>query len=328
VPRIKDVPSLQGEPADGTLALVKNALDDITARLLDSYAEVGVINHIDGINLPDKQTIEEITNKLLQLLFPGYLERLTISGGMLEQQVRVHLEEVFITLKREIAKSIEYSPPVVEGALTAPLEITHAFLSRIPEVREILVTDVEAAFDGDPAASGMDEIILAYPCIEAIAVQRLAHELHKLHVALIPRMMTEWAHARTGIDIHPGARIGTHFFIDHGTGVVIGETCEIGNRVKMYHGVTLGARSTSGGQQLRGAKRHPTIEDDVTIYPGATILGGETVIGAGSTIGGNVFLLHSVAPKSLVYYEEGAVLIKHKHGEGAGDKASDSAYVI
>ncbi|HBU59778.1 MAG TPA: serine acetyltransferase, partial [Verrucomicrobiales bacterium] len=176
-------------------------------------------------------------------------------------------------------------------------------LSQLPALREILTTDVDAAFDGDPAAKSKEEIIVSYPFIEAISVQRMAHVLYKFEIALLPRIMTEWAHARTGMDLHPGAKIGDHFFIDHGTGCVIGETCEIGNHVKLYHGVTIGARSTSEGQQLAGVKRHPTIEDHVTIYPGATILGGETIIGAHSTIGGNVFIMDSVSPHSLVIYD-------------------------
>jgi serine O-acetyltransferase len=181
--------------------------------------------------------------------------------------------------------------------------LTLEFLADLPKVRELLKTDVEAAYDGDPAARSHEEVIVAYPFVEAIAVQRLAHQLYLKKVALIPRIMTEWAHARTGMDLHPGARIGSHFFVDHCTGTVVGETCEIGKHVKMYHGVTLGAKSTSGGQELRGKKRHPTIEDHVTIYPGATILGGETIIGAGSTVGGNVFLTTSVPPNSLVTFE-------------------------
>ena len=162
---------------------------------------------------------------------------------------------------------------------------------------------MQAAFDGDPAASSKDEVLVAYPFVEAIAVQRLAHQLFLKEVPLIPRIMAEWAHARTGMELHPGAKIGPYFFVDHCTGTVVGETCVIGNHVKMYHGVTLGAKSTAGGQQLRGKKRHPTIEDRVTIYPGATILGGDTVIGAGSTIGGNVFIMESVQPNSLVIYD-------------------------
>jgi serine O-acetyltransferase len=167
----------------------------------------------------------------------------------------------------------------------------------------VLQTDVEAAFDGDPAAASKEEIIVSYPFVEAISVQRLAHELYLKNIALIPRIMSEWAHSRTGMDLHPGAKIGSHFFVDHCTGTVVGETAIIGNHVKMYHGTTLGAKSTAGGQLLKGKKRHPTIEDHVTIYPGATILGGETIIGAGSTIGGNVFIMDSVQPNSLVIYD-------------------------
>jgi serine O-acetyltransferase len=182
----------------------------------------------------------------------------------------------------------------------------------LPKIRELLQTDAQAAWEGDPAALSKEEVIVAYPFLEAIAVQRCAHELYKQKIALIPRIMTEWAHSRTGIDIHPGAKIGSHFFIDHGTGCVIGETCEIGNHVKMYQGVSLVARSLSAGQQLRGVKRHPTVEDNVTIYAGATIIGGETVIGQGSTIGANVFLLQSVPANSLAIYEEVNVKISAK----------------
>ncbi len=192
------------------------------------------------------------------------------------------------------------------------------FLAGLPAVRQVLQTDAEAAYNGDPAALSREEVIVAYPFMEAIAVQRLAHELFKREVALIPRIMTEWAHARTGMDLHPGARIGPYFFVDHCTGTVIGETCIIGKNVKVYHGVTLGAKSTAGGQQLRGTKRHPTIEDGVTIYPGATILGGDTVIGEGSTIGGNVFLTSSVPPHSLVVFEGVTVKVLDKRQRDGG----------
>ena len=294
--------------------MTKN-LNELTADLIESYEKIGAINHTNGVNLPDKQTVAGITRLLLQLLFPGYFENLGVGGGNSKKQVEATLTAVAQQLQSEVLKSLNYSPPANGGGddlSKMAHELTCKFLSKLPQVREVLVTDVEAAYDGDPAATGPDEIILAYPGLEAIAVQRLAHELHELKVALIPRMMTEWAHSRTGIDIHPGAKIGTYFFIDHGTGVVIGETTVIGDRVKIYHSVTLGAKSTSGVQELRGMRRHPTIENGVTIYPGATILGGETVIGEGSTIGGNVFLLNSVPPRSLVYYEDGAVLVKHK----------------
>jgi serine O-acetyltransferase len=209
-------------------------------------------------------------------------------------------------LKKEICRSLGKIPSDEKTERRAD-EILRYFLSKLPEVRKMLWTDIDAAYEGDPAAQSYEEIILAYPALEAIAIQRMAHELYSKELPLIPRIMTEWAHSRTGIDIHPGAKIGSHFFIDHGTGVVIGETCEIGSRVKLYHGVTLGARSfqkNEHGKIKKGGKRHPKVEDDVTIYPNSTVLGGETVIGARSTIGGNVFLVQSVPPDSLVYYEE------------------------
>jgi len=298
-------------------------IDPLVARLLDSYAQIGGINHIDGVNLPSKQTVGEITRELLHLLFPGFFSNDLASGQTVEEATRTKIEHVCRDLTSEIAKSLEFAPPKTPRKPATAQAITCEFLGRLPELRELLNTDVAAAFEGDPAAVNMEEIILAYPGLEAIAVHRLAHALHESGVGLIPRMMTEWAHSRTGIDIHPGAVIGNQFFIDHGTGVVIGETCVIGNQVKIYHGVTLGARSTSGGQGLRGSKRHPTIEDRVTIYPGATILGGETVIGADSTIGGNVFLMNSVPPDSLVYYEEHSVVVASKHRDG-----DSLAYVI
>jgi serine O-acetyltransferase len=189
------------------------------------------------------------------------------------------------------------------------------FVERLPAVRALIAADVEAAFEGDPAAKSFAEIVVAYPSIRAIAIYRIAHELFGLGVPLLPRMMTEHAHDRTGIDIHPGAKIGRRFFVDHGTGVVIGETCEIGNDVRLYQGVTLGARSPRHGESLRGKKRHPTIEDDVTIYAGATILGGETVIGSGSVIGGNVWLMESVPPGSKVIAEPARHLVRQR-GEG------------
>ena len=185
--------------------------------------------------------------------------------------------------------------------------MTVEFLASLPRIRELLQTDTEAAYNGDPAALSKEEVIVAYPFIEAIAVQRLAHELYLKNIPLIPRIMTEWAHTRTGMDLHPGAQIGSHFFVDHCTGTVVGETTIIGSHVKMYQGVGLVAKSLAAGQQLRGQKRHPTIEDRVTIYAGATIMGGDTVVGEGSTIGANVFLTTSVPPHSLVVQEEANV---------------------
>ena len=278
----------------------------LTDRLIASYAKVGGINHLDGKNLPSKRIVTTLTCNLLRLLFPGFFDEQLIHSSELKVETAARLDEILGPLEDEIRKSLEYNPPPGLARADIPREahqLTLDFLGRLPHLREILQTDVEAAFTGDPAAASREEIIVSYPFVEAIAVQRLAHELFIKGIPLLPRIMTEWAHSRTGMDLHPGASIGEYFFIDHGTGTVIGETATIGKHVKMYHGVTLGARSTAGGQQLRGKKRHPTIEDRVTIYPGATILGGETVIGANSTIGGNVFIMDSVRPNSLVIYD-------------------------
>ena len=281
-------------------------ITELTDQLIASYATVGGINHLDGSNLPSKSGTVGITTDLLLLLFPGFFDNKVTHSSEIKMETALLMDSVAGRLEDEIIKGISHNPPnntVEKPPRIAAKELTLQFLSELPALREILTTDVDAAFDGDPAAKSKEEIIVSYPYIEAISVQRMAHVLYEAGVALLPRIMTEWAHARTGMDLHPGATIGHHFFIDHGTGCVIGETCEIGNHVKLYHGVTLGARSTSGGQQLRGIKRHPTIEDHVTIYPGATILGGETIIGTHSTIGGNVFIMDSVKPNSLVIYD-------------------------
>jgi serine O-acetyltransferase len=278
----------------------------LTNELVASYARVGGINHLDGKNLPSKRAVTAITQDLLRLLFPGFFDEKLIHSSEIRVETAAQLDAIFGKLEDEIRKSLEYSPPPdlpKKGVPKAAHALTLDFLGKLPGIREILHTDMEAAFSGDPAAASREEIIVSYPFVEVIAVQRMAHELYLQNIALIPRIMTEWAHTRAGMEIHPGAQIGTHFFVDHCTGTVVGETAIIGNHVKMYHSVTLGAKSTSGGQALRGKKRHPTIEDNVTIYPGATILGGETVIGAGSTIGGNVFIMDSVAPNSLVIYD-------------------------
>jgi serine O-acetyltransferase len=278
----------------------------LTSDLVASYARLGGINHLDGKNLPSKRAITAITCDLLRLLFPGFFDEKLIHSSEIKTETAALLDSVLGKLEDEIRKSLEYNPPkdLPKKEITkAAHELTLDFLGKLPDIREVLKTDINAAFDGDPAATSREEILVSYPFVEAIAVQRLAHELYLKDVALIPRIMTEWAHWRSGMEIHPGAKIGSHFFVDHCTGTVIGETAVIGNHVKIYHGVTLGAKSTAGGQALRGKKRHPTIEDRVTIYPGATILGGDTVIGANSTIGGNVFIMDSVQPNSLVIYD-------------------------
>src|SRR6267143_5907735 len=279
---------------------------DAVDELLQTYGETGGINYLDAAaTLPSRLAVEAACAELMSLMFPGFRSEALVSSEDLAETTRARMRNLHARLKTEICRSLGKIPP--NEAIEAKAdEILSSFMSKLPQLRRVLWTDIDAAYEGDPAAKSYEEIILAYPALEAIAIYRMAHELYD-KVPLVPRIMTEWAHSRTGIDIHPGAKIGPHFFIDHGTGVVIGETSEIGSRVKLYHGVTLGARSfqkDERGKIKKGGKRHPKVEDDVTIYPNSTILGGETVIGARSTIGGNVFLVQSVPPDSLVYYEE------------------------
>lgn len=294
------------------------SLTKLTNGILDSYQRVGGINNIDGSNLPSKLAIAAVCEDLLQILFPGFHDQEPIHSRDLQRVTLHRIASLVDRLKPEACKSLRLGEPDCPDAKADRL-LQH-FLERVPAIRELLRTDVEAAFEGDPAARSYEEIILAYPFLEAIAIQRSAHIFYREQLPLIPRMMTEWVHGRTGIDIHPGAQIGSHFFIDHGTAVVIGETCVIGSHVKLYQGVSLGARSfhkDDGGHILKGGKRHPDIEDGVTIYANANILGGDTVIGANSTIGGNVFLTTSVPPNSLVYYEETQLKIVPKQSSAA-----------
>lgn len=279
----------------------------IVDSLLDSYQEIGGINRIDSANLPSKRTVIATCERLLQLLFPGYHDEEPIPADELEMITGERIAALVDSLQVEVAKTLRLrdggNGETHAGMAKQARELVCRFLADLPELRRLLQTDVEAAYEGDPAAKNFDEIILAYPCIEAIAIQRAAHCLYELDVPLIPRIMTEYAHSLTGIDIHPGATIGTHFFIDHGTGVVIGETCVIGNHVKLYHGVTLGARNfpkDENGRIVKGNKRHPNVEDHVVVYPHATVLGGKTTIGKGSTIGANVFLRESIPANSFV----------------------------
>lgn len=287
--------------------------DQYVPGLLASYVAVGGLNHQESHNMPSKRAVGQVCEDLLQLLFPGFHDDEAVAGTATEELTRFRLARVIDRLADQVRKSVRIGNPRKPTGKTPP--IIRDFCRSLPDVRELLRTDIEAAFDGDPAALRREEIILSYPFIEAIAIQRLAHRLHRLGAPVVPRMMTEWVHGRTGIDIHPGASIGTHFFIDHGTGVVIGETCRIGNHVKIYHGVTLGARSfvkDEEGKIVKGGKRHPDVGDHVTVYPNSTILGGKTHIGAGSTIGANVFLMHSVPANSLVLYEEKQLSILDK----------------
>jgi serine O-acetyltransferase len=296
---------------------VQITVNQLTERLIDSYGKVGGINHLDGKNLPSKQAIASITCALLRLLFPGFFDEQLIHSSKIKTVTEALVKEVLVNLEEEIAKSLEYSPPPELQSPKRDLRpiaraFTVEFLASLPRIREMLQADTEAAYNGDPAALSKEEVIVAYPFIETIAVQRLAHELYLNKIPLIPRIMTEWAHARTGMDLHPGAQIGSHFFVDHCTGTVVGETSVIGDHVKMYQGVGLVAKSLSLGQKLRGHRRHPTIEDHVTIYAGATIMGGDTVVGEGSTIGANVFLTSSVPAHSLVVQEEANVKVMSK----------------
>jgi len=289
------------------------SLNQYVPELLASYERVGGLNNRDAHNMPSKRAIGQICEDLLQLLFPGFHDDDAVHYGSLADLTVERMARVVARLTDQVRKSVRIGDPHKPTGKTPP--IMEKFCQSLPEVRELLRADIEAAYEGDPAVLHPEEIILSYPFIEAVSIQRMAHRLHLFGAPLIPRMMTEWAHSRTGIDIHPGASIGSHFFIDHGTGVVVGETCRIGNRVKLYHGVTLGARSFAkdeSGHVVKGGKRHPDVQDSVTIYPNSTILGGETVIGANSTIGANVFLMHSVPPNSLVVYEEKQLSILDK----------------
>lgn len=292
----------------------------VVEDLLRTYRENGGINYVEAAaTLPSRPAVDAACVELLSILFPGFHGEPIVHAGELPAMTMSRIKSLHARIKPEICKSLAAVTPN-ESTEDQAEEILGFFLSQLARLREMLWADIDAAYEGDPAARSYEEIILAYPTIEAIAIQRMAHLLYQRELPLIPRMMTAWAHDRTGIDIHPGAEIGSHFFIDHGTGVVIGETCVIGAHVKLYHGVTLGARSfekDEHGHIRKGGKRHPNVEDHVTIYPNSTVLGGETVVGAHSTIGGNVFLTESVPPDSLVYYEAKQIAIVPKRDRHA-----------
>src|SRR5712691_9936697 len=284
---------------------------DAVDELLQTYGETGGINYLAAAaTLPSRLAIEAACTELMSLMFPGFRSQALVSSEDLVDTTRTRIRNLHARLKTEICRSLGKIPPD-EGTEAKAEEVLSVFLKELPAVRRLLWTDIDAAYEGDPAAKSYEEIILAYPALEAIAIYRMAHLLYD-KVPLIPRIMTEWAHSRTGIDIHPGAEIGSHFFIDHGTGVVVGETTKIGSHVKLYQGVSFIARSLSAGRALRGQKRHPTVEDHVAIYAGTTVMGGDTVVGAGSTIGANVFLTHSVPPHSLVLFEDVKVKVLNK----------------
>jgi len=288
----------------------RQELPDIVNELVASCRNTETFHHLNLVGLPSREAVAEIIEHLRRVLFPGYFGQQELDEITLSYQMGLEINTLFELLSKQITLSIRHECRRYQQVCTLCKERGQqealVFLKKLPGIRKILSDDVRAAFQGDPAAKSFDEIIFSYPSIRAISIYRLAHELFIREIPLIPRMMTENAHSITGIDIHPGARIGRNFFIDHGTGVVIGETCIIGDQVRIYQGVTLGALSLpmeEQGDLLRKQKRHPSIEDRVTIYAGATILGGETVIGAGSVIGGNVWLTRSVPAGTTVMIE-------------------------
>ncbi|HTK77351.1 MAG TPA: serine acetyltransferase [Gemmataceae bacterium] len=313
---------------------LKEGLPEITEALVATYTECNRLNHLGHQPLPSREAVLDILADLHDVLYPGYSRRQNLHFGNVEYYVGELVDGLHDKLTQQIARALRHEadcgPPVTDGpsangihraadfeALAQQKAIQ--FLSRLPDLRLTLEQDVAAAFEGDPAARSHYEIVFCYPGLEAISVYRLAHELLGLGVPLIPRIMTEAAHSKTGIDIHPGAAIGPGFFIDHGTGVVIGETCEIGKNVKLYQGVTLGALSfprDGDGQLVRGKKRHPTLEDDVVVYANATILGGNTLVGHHAVVGSNVWLTHSVAPFTRVLLEEPTLRIRGQETDG------------
>lgn len=305
-------------------------LPELVRRLVESIHERPRMSHLNRVYLPSRDAIVRCIDMLRQLVFPGFFG----TQGLTSENLPFRVGELVIDLTEDLYEQVrcclryreqiegrdEHSDECDECDREAA-RVVHEFFGRLPAVRALLDDDVQAAFDADPAARNTDETIYSYPGLYAVMVQRLAHEFYAMDVPMLPRVMTEHAHSRTGIDIHPGASLGRRFFIDHGTGVVIGETTRIGENVKIYQGVTLGALAPAYGQMLRGQKRHPTIEDDVTIYAGATILGGETVIGRGSVIGGNVFITSSVPEGNVVSAEPPKLRYRERKAKRPGGPA-------
>lgn len=281
-----------------------NHTEDLVNTLTQSYCEYPAICRLDKKMIVSREILISVVQEIRKVLFPGFFEKSKITTEYIKYIVGERLEYIHHNLKDQIAASFihqeEYEECDSECIEERAEQTVKAFLQTLPRLREYLATDIEAAFNGDPAAQNTDEVIFCYPGVFAVSVYRIAHELYLLKVPMIPRIITEYAHNLTGIDIHPGATIGRYFFIDHGTGVVVGETTEIGDNVKIYQGVTLGALSTRKGQALRGKKRHPTIGNNVTIYSGTSVLGGETVIGDDVTIGGNAFVVTSISAGSKI----------------------------
>ena len=284
-------------------------INHLVDKIMADYEQDRDIDVVKDFMHPDKDDIVKIIYQIRNIIFPGYYENKNYRIYTVRNNLSMLLEDVLYNLSKQISVVLKYLPQYEDKndaeLLSEGEKISLQFFERLPEVRRLTQTDLDAAYDGDPAAFNKPEIIFSYPGQFAIMVNRIAHELHLLGVPIIPRIMTEYAHTKTGIDIHPGATLGEYFFIDHGTGIVIGETAEIGNNVKIYQGVTIGALSTREGQKLHGKKRHPTIEDNVTIYAGASILGGDTVIGHDSVIGANAFITSSIPCNTKVRKELG-----------------------
>jgi serine O-acetyltransferase len=308
---------------------LKEQLPELTNRIVRTYGEIASISHLGHCPLPNYEVVVAAIEDLKEIIYPGYRRREGLHSGNVTYHVGDLIDGLHDKLTTQIGRAMRHDAGFSNdcGSTDHDFEALGQakailFLEELPELRRRLALDAQAAMDGDPAVKTLDEVIFCYPGLEAVTVYRLAHALHLLEVPLIPRMMTEWAHSKTGIDIHPGATIGDHFFIDHGTGVVIGETCEIGNRVKLYQGVTLGALSFAldgDGNLVRGHKRHPTIEDNVVIYANATVLGGTTVIGHHSVIGSSVWLTRSLQPHTTVVLEKPKLKIRAEIAEMHGD---------
>ena len=288
----------------------KSAILKAAKGLTENYASEELFMPKSGRRLPNRSVIIDIVRDLKSIVFPGYFSTDTSATIFPEYYVGHRLNDIYDRLKNQIEIALLYHGEEPEEAAARADRTTCGFFEQLPEIQRLLLTDVQAGFDGDPAAKSKEEIIFSYPGLFAIYVYRLAHVLYKEEIPFIPRVMSEYAHGRTGLDINPGATIGEYFFIDHGTGVVVGETTEIGNNVKLYQGVTLGALSTRMGQQLANVKRHPTIRDNVTIYSNSTVLGGETIVGENTIIGGNTFITESIPANTKVSAKSPELVIK------------------
>ena len=293
---------------------IEQQIEGVVDSILEDYRNGRDIDKLDPFQHPDKDVVIDMIGKLLRIVYPGFSRDRAYRIYNTKHNLSMLIEDVMYNLNKQIAIVLRGTMEPDQAQEKAQ-ELSLEFFRAIPGVRAVAQTDVEAFYDGDPAAFSVDEIIFCYPGLFAITVYRLAHILYTLGVPMLPRMMTEHAHSVTGIDINPGATIGKYFFIDHGTGIVVGETTVIGDHVKIYQGVTLGALTTRGGQSLRGKKRHPTIEDNVTIYAGASILGGETVIGRDSVIGSNVFITHSIPASTTVSVKSQELQFKSRKTE-------------